>query len=185
MTGLTEDAHWAPPQLMLAKRMLTHAGHLGVTWAQDGPADRRTAEIAPSQPLPAARGLYALVEAGVVRYVGFSEHLARTFGPRGLGRCRPQDRLDARRTEDSRLHDLIVASARNRRIVDVYVLLDESPTPRWWRRRQPAHTHRDLSVEAATIGAATNGHWQREPVERPASAVAQRSSALPVEHPSH
>src|SRR5690606_11465184 len=98
------DEHWAPDHLVLARTVLNNAGRLLVARDADGAvvqhsplADMAAVEqrypgwalgpfgtIEPERVLPEDPGVFALVESGVVRYVGASPDLARTFGPRGL-----------------------------------------------------------------------------------------------------
>lgn len=159
MTSTVEDPHWAPPAIVLAKRLLSHAAHLQVAW--DEQAVGVSGQLTPDRPLPVGPGVFALAEAGIVRYVGHAEHLARAFGPRGLGRASAKDCLDARRAEDCRLHRLILEAAAQGRVVDVYLLTDRSAVRRpWWRRREAVRSERDTSAEAARIRAAAHGDWQ-------------------------
>ncbi|HMO12232.1 MAG TPA: hypothetical protein PKB06_12185 [Actinotalea sp.] len=156
MTSTTEDAHWAPPQLVVGRRLLTHVGHLQVTWSRG--LGRSAGAVEPDRQLPATPAVFALVEHGSVRYVGTTDNLARTFGPRGAGRTR--DESDPRRAEAVRLHHLVLATAAAGRVVDLY-LLGELGRPRpWWRRdrRVPAH---DLAAEASALIEVTHGSWQR------------------------
>lgn len=170
MARTEADAHWAPPQLVLATRLLTHAGHLQVAWDGDDRSGGRgvPGRLTPSAPLPPVHGVYALVEDGAVRYVGYAEHLARTFGARGLGRAAgAKDCDDPRRAEECRLQHLVLDAARRGVVIDVYLLTDPEPElRRWWQRRTVAATS-DLAQVAAQIGAAVRGTWQDVP--RPAA----------------
>lgn len=172
--GPVEDEHWAPDHIVLARRVLTRAGRLFVerdatglvlqrspledmaaveqrypAWAR-GPFGR----IEPEFALPDRPGVYALVSDGVVRYVGASEDLERTFGPRhGLGHISRRDCTNRRQEEPCRLNRLITADAVAGRIVDLYLL--ELERRRWYGGRSgdgPA-------AVAAEIVAAVRGEW--------------------------
>jgi hypothetical protein len=137
------DEHWAPARIVLARRTLTHAGVLVVerdqygqvltqaplegmaavehrypAWAR-GPFGR----VEPERRLPAGPGVFALVQAGVVRYVGGSSDLARTFSSRGLGEISRRDAQRSSSEEACRLNRLVVAEAVEDRVVDLYVLV--------------------------------------------------------------
>lgn len=141
------DEHWAPERVVLARRPLEHAGVLLVerdqygqvltqaplegmaavehrypAWAR-GPFGR----IEPERRLPGRPGVYALVQAGVVRYVGGSDHLARTFSPRGLGEISRRDAQRSAAEEACRLNRLLVAEALAGKLVDLYVLVLPGP----------------------------------------------------------
>ena len=170
------DEHWAPPHVVLARRVLTYAGRLFAerdangavleysplagmaavehrypAWAL-GPFSR----IEPEFALPERPGVYALVTEGVVRYVGHAKDLDVAFGVRtGLGHISRRDAQRARWEERCRLNRLITAEARAGRTVDVYVLeLEAVP---WWR---PAgRTAESPAAVAAEILATGRGDW--------------------------
>lgn len=137
---------------MLARRTLDHAGPLHVARDEHGeilthePLEGMAAvehrypawargpfgEIDPERSLPSTPGVFALVQAGVVHYVGASQHLARTFGPRGIGEVTRAEAQRRSSEEKCRLNRLVVAEAVHGRVVDVYVL--PLPRRRPWRR---------------------------------------------------
>lgn len=168
------DEHWAPDHIVLARRVLTHAGRLLVerdatgavvlssplegmaaveqrypAWAR-GPFGR----IEPEFALPDRPGVYALVCQGVVRYVGASNDLERTFGPRrGIGHVSRRDSTSRRAEEVCRLNRLITAEAVAGRTVDLYVLGMEGR--RWYGRRAGEAP----AAVAAEIVAVVRGDW--------------------------
>ncbi|WP_225755706.1 hypothetical protein [Actinotalea sp. Marseille-Q4924] len=141
------DDHWAPERIVLAGRSLDHAGVLVVERDQYGevltqePLEGMAAveqryppwargpfgRIEPQRRLPRRPGVFALVQAGVVRYVGGSPDLARTFSPRGLGEISRRDAQRSTAEEACRLNRLVVAEAGVGRVVDLYVLVLERP----------------------------------------------------------
>ena len=170
------DEHWAPPHLVLARRVLTYAGRLfaerdanGVVmeysplvgmaavehrypaWAL-GPFSR----IEPEFAMPARPGVFALVTDGVVRYVGHARNLEVTFGLReGIGHISRRDAQRARGEERCRLNRLITVEARAGRTVDAYMLVTES-TP-WWR--PAARAAESPAAVAAEIVGSNRGDW--------------------------
>lgn len=151
------DEHWAPDYIVLVRRVFTRAGRLFAerdatgavleysplagmaaveqrypAWAL-GPFGR----IEPEFAVPDSAGVFALVTDGVVRYVGASRRLDRTFGARrGLGYISRRTAQSDRHEESCRLNRQITAEAREGRAVDLYLLTiasgrrrdDESPT---------------------------------------------------------
>jgi len=166
------DEHWAPDRLVLARRTLTYAGLLHVARDEHGeilthaPLEGMAAvdqrypawargpfgEIDPERRLPATPGVYALVQGGVVRYVGASQHLARTFGPRGIGEVTRSEAQRRGSEEKCRLNRLVVAEAVHGRAVDLYVLPLARRRP--WRREVE-----DPAEVAASIVAVHRGAW--------------------------
>lgn len=170
------DEHWAPPHLVLARRLLTYAGRLfaerdanGVVmeysplagmaavehrypaWAL-GPFSR----IEPEFAMPASPGVFALVTDGVVRYVGHARNLEVAFGLReGIGHISRRDAQRARREERCRLNRLITTEARAGRTVDAYVLVLEAPP--WWR--PTARAPESPAAVAAEIVESNRGDW--------------------------
>jgi len=170
------DEHWAPPHLVLARRVLTYAGRLfaerdanGVVleysplagmaavehrypaWAL-GPFGR----IEPEFAMPASPGVFALVTDGVVRYVGHARNLEVAFGLReGIGHISRRDAQRPRREERCRLNRLITAEARAGRTVDAYVLVMEAPP--WWKPTSRAAE--SPAAVAAEIVASNRGDW--------------------------
>lgn len=170
----TGDEHWAPDHIVLSHRVLTYAGRLFVErdasgvvlehsplagmaaveqryplWAL-GPFGR----IEPEFALPEAPGVFALVIDGVVRYVGASRTLDRTFGPKyGLGHISRKDAQKNRREERCRLNRLVTAEARAGRTVDVYLVVMEA-------RRWPLRPAESPAEIAAEIRSANRGDWQ-------------------------
>lgn len=171
------DEHWAPERIVLARRPLEHAGVLLVerdqygqvltqaplegmaavehrypAWAR-GPFGR----IEPERRLPSRPGVYALVLAGVVRYVSASDHLARTFSTRGLGEISRRDAQRSAAEEACRLNRLLVAEAIAGNLVDLYVLVLPGPgLLRGLRRSAPAE---DPHAVADEITAHHRGAW--------------------------
>jgi hypothetical protein len=169
------DEHWAPPHLVLARRVLTYSGRLfaerdaaGVlldysplagmaaveqrypAWAL-GPFSR----IEPEFAIPAQAGVFALVTDGVVRYVGHARNLEAAFGFRtGIGHISRRDAQRARGEERCRLNRLITVEARAGRTVDVYVLA--MGASRWWR---PARAAESPVAVAAEIVESNRGDW--------------------------
>lgn len=171
------DEHWAPERIVLARRPLDHAGVLLVerdqygqvltqaplegmaavehrypAWAR-GPFGR----IEPERRLPGRPGVFALVQAGVVRYVGGSGHLARTFSPRGLGEISRRDAQRSAAEEACRLNRLLVAEAAAGRVVDLYVLVlaGGGLLGGFWRSTPPEDPH----AVAGEITAQHRGEW--------------------------
>jgi hypothetical protein len=169
----TGDEHWAPDHIVLSRRVLTYAGRLFVErdasgvvlehsplagmaaveqryplWAL-GPFGR----IEPEFAVPEAPGVFALVTDGVVRYVGASRALDRTFGPKyGLGHISRKDAQKDRREERCRLNRLVTAEARAGRTVDVYLVVMAG-------RRWPMRAPESPAEVAAEIVAANRGDW--------------------------
>ncbi|MBO1751325.1 hypothetical protein J4G33_05865 [Actinotalea sp. BY-33] len=168
------DEHWAPDLLVLARRTLTYAGRLLVELEPDGTVFQHSplagmaaveqrypswamgpfGRIEPEHALPAAAGVFALVQGGTVRYVGASTHLERTFGVRhGLGDISRRDCQQATAEERCRLNRLVVAEARAGRTVDLYVLATGRVSR--WRRS----TGEDPTLLAAELAEAAHGSW--------------------------
>ncbi len=172
------DEHWAPDHLVLGRTVLSRAGRLLVerdaqggvlttsplagmaaveqrypAWAL-GPFGR----IEPEAALPAQPGVYALSSQGVVRYVGASGDLSRTFGHRGLGHVSRRDAQNAGREELCRLNRLITAEAQAGRTVDLYVLPVGSAgrLSRLVRRRSEED---EATALAAELVGAAKGSW--------------------------
>lgn len=140
------DDHWAPDHLVVARHVLSRAGVLLVERDRTGevvtsaPLEDMAAveqrypawalgpfgRIAPERPLPDSAGVFALVQDGVVRYVGSSGDLERTFSSRGIGQISRREAQQSRNEERCRLNRLIVAEARKGRPVDLYVMPVES-----------------------------------------------------------
>ena len=166
------DEHWAPPHVVLARRVLAYAGRLFVerdangtvmeysplsgmaavehrypAWAL-GPFSR----IEPEFDLPEQPGVYALVTDGAVRYVGHAKDVDAAFGIRaGIGHISRR----ARAEERCRLNRLITAEARAGRTVDLYVLALESVP--WWRfAPRPVETPVAVATEILQAG---RGDW--------------------------
>jgi hypothetical protein len=166
------DEHWAPDQIILARRALGYAGLLVVARDDDGevvthsPLEGMAAvehryppwamgpfgEIDPERDLPANPGVFALVQAGAVRYVGSSRNLARTFSPREIGEITRREAQHRGCEERCRLNRLVVAEAVAGRLVELYVLPLRRQLP--WRRQQDVP--RDV---AAQILSAHRGAW--------------------------
>lgn len=140
--------HWAPEHLVLARRVLSHAGRLLVGHDAEGRvmthrplSDMAAVEhrypswalgpfghVEPETDPPAAPGVFALVQAGVVRYVGSSRDLSRTLGPQGIGTVSRRDAQRRDSEERCRLNHRVVAEARVGRVVDLYLLATGSRT---------------------------------------------------------
>ena len=171
------DEHWAPERIVLARRQLEHAGVLLVERDQHGqvltqaPLEGMAAvehrypawargpfgRIEPERRLPARPGVFALVQAGVVRYVAGSDHLARTFSTRGLGEISRRDAQRSASEEACRLNRLVVAEAVAGRLVDLYVLvLPRARVLGGFGRSGPAE---DPHALAAEITAHQRGAW--------------------------
>lgn len=140
-TSTSDDEHWAPPRLLLGDVDLTYAGRLFVVHDRRGRVYRHEplagmaavehrypawargpfGLVEPERELPAAPGLYALVEHGMVRYVGAAVDLNQAFGPRGIGEIRRRDCDDPRREGDLRVNAGVVAAAMAGRTVDIYL----------------------------------------------------------------
>lgn len=168
------DEHWSPDHLVLSRKVLAHAGRLFVERDAAGElilnsplADMAAVEqrypawalgpfgrIEPEYALPETPGVYALVSAGVVRYVGSAQNLARAFSARhGMGYISRRDAQRSRREERARLNRLITSEARSGNEVDLYLLVMPS---RWsWRRRRSD----DPARIAAEIVSNTRGDW--------------------------
>lgn len=170
------DEHWAPPHLVLARRVLTYAGRLFAerdaagsvqeysplagmaaveqrypAWAL-GPFSR----IEPEFAIPAQAGVFALVTHGVVRYVGHARNLDEMFGLRtGIGHVSRRDAQRSHGEERCRLNRLITLEARAGRTVDVYVLT-MGVVRWWWPASRPAESPADV---AAQIVATNRGDW--------------------------
>ncbi len=141
--ALAGGEHWAPDHIVLARRVLTWAGRLlverdaaGVVVRQNPLEGMAAVEqrypawargpfgtIEPEHAPPSSPGVYALAVGGVVRYVGASDDLARTFSARGLGTITRRDATRAGREEHCRLNRLVTAEAVVGRTVDLYVLV--------------------------------------------------------------
>lgn len=171
------DDHWAPERIVLARRSLDHAGvvlverdqygqvltqsplegmaaveHRYPAWAR-GPFGR----VEPERRLPRRPGVFALVQAGVPRYVSGSDDLARTFSPRGLGEISRRDAQRSAAEEACRLNRLLVAEALAGRLVDLYVLVLGGSGP-WGGLLRPAPTE-DPHAVAGEIRAQHRGAW--------------------------
>lgn len=152
--GPVPDEHWAPDHIVLARRVLSYAGRLFVERDADGSvlvhsplADMAAVEhrypawalgpfgrVEPEFAVPDRPGVYAVVVAGVARYVGASRDLERTFGVRdGLGDITRREATSRRHEEVCRLNRLIVAEAAAGRTVELYLLPFEPH--HWWQRR--------------------------------------------------
>ena len=172
--GPSADEHWAPDHIVLARRVLSRAGRLFVERGADGRvlttsplADMAAVEqrypawalgpfgrIEPEFAVPERPGVYALVSDGVVHYVGWSNDLASTFGPRhGLGHISRKDCTSRRREEVCRLNRLVTADAVAGRTVDLYLLLLE---PRRWYGGRSGEAP---AAVAAEILATSRGDW--------------------------
>lgn len=168
------DEHWAPDHVVLAQRVLAHAGRLFAERDADGQVlthsplagmatvDQRFpawalgpfGRIESERVLPGSAGVFALMSAGVIRYVGASGDLGRTFGARhGLGSISRRDCQTARHEEMCRLNRLIVAEAQAERTVDLYVLVLQ---PRWSLRGRRGETP---SAVAAELVGSVRGDW--------------------------
>ena len=164
------DEHWAPDHVMLARRVLSHAGRLFVERDANGTvlvhsplADMAAVEhrypawalgpfgrVEPEFAVPHRPGVFAIVSAGVARYVGASANLERTFGARdGLGHISRRDAMSRRHEEACRLNRLIVAEAVAGRTLDLYLIMLESR--RWWGGRSG---EAPSAVAAEIVGAA-------------------------------
>lgn len=175
VTPSPADDHWAPEHLVIARQPLTYAGRLVVEREPDGTvatysplADMAAVEqrypawalgpfgtIDTERDLPDRPGVFALTQAGVVRYVGSAANLSRGFGPRGLGQISRRDCQNPKHEEQCRLNRLVTAEARAGRLVDLYVLLMDPP--RAWGLL-PARGEAPASV-AARLAAAAHGSW--------------------------
>ncbi len=172
--GPVLDEHWAPDHIVLARRVLSHAGRLFVERDANGAvivhsplADMAAVEhrypawalgpfgrIEPEFAVPRRPGVFAVVSTGVVRYVGASNDLERTFGVRdGLGHISRRDATSRRHEEACRLNRLIVAEAVAGRDLDLYLLLLEPR--RWWGGREGEAP----SVVAAEILSVARPEW--------------------------
>ncbi|WP_249381124.1 hypothetical protein [Actinotalea sp. K2] len=139
----SSDEHWAPDHVLLARRPLTYAGQLLVLREHDGRpieyaplAGMAAVEarypvwalgpfgyVEPERDLPRTPAVFALLQSGVVRYVGATRDVARTFSSRrGLGTISRRDCQLSRREEHCRLNRLVVAEARAGRTVDLYLM---------------------------------------------------------------
>lgn len=172
------DEHWAPDHLVLLRHVFAYAGRLLVERDEHGqvllsrPLDGMAAvdqrypgwargpfgQIEPERELPTAAGVYALVDAGTVRYVGASRDLARTFGHRGLGEISRHDCQSAGSEESCRLNRRIAADAVRGRTTDLYLLVtdERSGVARNLIGRRPAAPN----ALAAEIARAARGAWQ-------------------------
>lgn len=152
--GPAPDEHWAPDHIVLARRVLSYAGRLlverdaaGAVVVHSPLADMAAVEhrypawalgpfghVEPEFAVPRLPGVYAIVSAGVARYVGGANDLERTFSVRdGLGEISRRDATRRRNEELCRLNRLVVAEAASGRTVDLYLLPLEPR--RWWRSR--------------------------------------------------
>lgn len=172
--ALAGGDHWAPDHILLARRVLTYVGRLLVerdaigAVVRENPLEGMAAveqrypawargpfgHVEPERAAPSAPGVYALVVAGVVRYVGASDDLARTFSDRGLGTITRRDATRAGREEHCRLNRLITAEAVAGRTVDLYALALEGGRGLLGRARG----ERPADVAAQVAGAA-EGDW--------------------------
>lgn len=118
-TGQVPAQHWAPPQIVLARRRFTLVGALGAA-AAAGRSGTRLWSVAP---VPAAPGLFALVQDGAVRHVGASRDLASTFARHGLGEVSGRDPADPADADLVRLHEQVTTEVLGGRPVDLYVLV--------------------------------------------------------------
>lgn len=170
------DEHWAPDRILLARRPLDHAGVLVVERDQYGrvltqePLEGMAAveqrypgwargpfgRVEPERRLPRRPGVFALAQAGSVRYVGASEDLARTFSAHGLGEISRRDAQRSTSEEACRLNRLVVAEALAGRVVDLYVHL--LPRPRFSLRGRTGGE--DPYVLAGELRAGHRGAWQ-------------------------
>src|SRR5665811_2486085 len=99
-------------------------------WAL-GPFSR----IEPEFALPHSPGVFALVTEGVVRYVGSSRDLDRSFGARhGLGHISRRNCQSSGQEEPCRLNRLITSEGKAGRGVGGYVLA--MPKRRWSARTE-------------------------------------------------
>ena len=171
------DEHWAPDHLVLDRRVLTYAGRLLVerdaagTVVQHSPLAGMAAveqrypgwalgpfgTVETERELPDLPGVYALVESGVVRYVGASSDLARTFGPRGVGAISRRDCQSSRNEERCRLNRLVVAGTAAGRTVDLYVLVtSESRRPAWLPGADRGESPTEVAAEMQRVA---RGSW--------------------------
>lgn len=171
------DEHWAPEFLVLERHPLSHAGRLLVERDAEGHvvvhsplADMAAVEhrfpawamgpfgrLEPERPLPEAAGVFALVDAGAVQYVGSSDNIARLFGQRhGLGEISRQDAQRPRWEERCRLNRLVVAAARAGRTIDLYLLLGQ---PRRSLLRPLTRTGVEPAAIAEEITRTVRGPW--------------------------
>lgn len=174
----SSDEHWAPDHIVLDRRVLAYAGRLLVERDADGHVIEHSplagmaaveqrypawalgpfGRIEPERELPERPGVFALVDQGVVRYVGSSRDLARTLGTRhGLGNISRRDCQRPQREERCRLNRLIVTSTRMGRVIDVYLLVtSERRRPHW----MPLPSHEPVPAEvAASLARTANGSW--------------------------
>ena len=176
--GPPSDEHWAPDHLVLDRRVFQCAGRLLVERDADGQvlqhsplADMAAVEqryppwalgpfgrVEPERDLPELPGVYALVEHGVVRYVGSSLNLARTFdGRNGLGHISRRDCQTPRHEERCRLNRLVVAAAKAGKVIDVYVMTTQTTKHRpWMPAAKGAHAP---SVVAEQLVQTARGAW--------------------------
>lgn len=139
----SDDDHWAPEHLVLARSVLTYAGRLLVQRDEAGDvvvhsplAGMAAVEqrypswalgpfghVETERELPSSPGVFALVQAGRVRYVSSASDLARELGHRGLGQISRRDCTRPAGEERCRLNRLVVAEARHGRTVELYVLV--------------------------------------------------------------
>jgi hypothetical protein len=172
------DEHWAPDHLVLVRHVFAYAGRLLVERDEQGqvllhrPLDGMAAvdqrypgwargpfgQIEPERELPGTAGVYALVEGGVVRYVGSSRDLVRTFGPRGVGEISRRDCQSPGSEEFCRLNRRIAAEAVRGRTTDLYLLVTGARrgAARTLIGRRPAAP----TALAAEIAGAARGAWQ-------------------------
>lgn len=168
------DEHWAPDHIVLARRVLTYSGLLlvereadGRVWEHSPLAGMAAVEhrypawalgpfgrIEPQREIPAAPGVFALAQAGIVRYVGSSTDLSRTFGARhGLGDIARRDCQLSKHEERCRLNRLVVAEAKAGRPVDLYLLVTGQSR---LLRRSTGEPPGDVATQVAD---AARGSW--------------------------
>lgn len=175
VAGPPVDDHWAPDHLVLAGRVLAHGGRLLVELDEHGQVATHEplagmaavehrhprwalgpfGRVEPERDVPSRPGVYALVQAGVVRYVGAAADLAAALGPRGLGEITRRDAQRPANEERCRLNHRVVVEARHGRTVDLYLL----PTgTRTVLGRVKGERPEDVAAE---ILAEVRGAWHR------------------------
>jgi hypothetical protein len=174
----SSDEHWAPDHLVLDRRVLQYAGRLLVEHDDDGhileysPLAGMAAveqrypawalgpfgRVEPERGLPELPGVYALVEQGVVRYVGSTVNLARTFDARhGLGHISRRDCQLSKHEERCRLNRLVIASAKAGRVVDVYLITTQDTKRRPWT--STARAGAAPAALATQLARSARGSW--------------------------